>query len=97
MKMYRIESSGIFFGDEVRYELVTREYKVIKHTKCGFRIDLGCGHTRFISNNSVKKWACTTEEDALVSFLARKKRQKQILSNQLKMVNSLILLAEHKL
>lgn len=40
-----------------------------------------CG--RFVLLTAIKKWACNTQEDALESFKARKKKQIRILSTQL--------------
>ena len=38
---------------------------------------------RFVLLSAHKKWACNTEQEALESFIARKKRQIKILSAQL--------------
>lgn len=62
--------------------VVLRTYKIIKHTPKGIRIDI-YGGTKFINLDSRKKWACLTKEEALESYIFRKKRQARILSAQL--------------
>jgi hypothetical protein len=39
---------------------------------------------RFVLLTATKRWACPTEQEALESFMARKKKQIRILSTQLK-------------
>ncbi|UPT95468.1 hypothetical protein J4G48_0040655 [Bradyrhizobium barranii subsp. apii] len=41
-----------------------------------------CG--RFVLLSATKRWACPTEEEALESFMARKRKQIRILSHRLK-------------
>ena len=66
-------------------ELQLREFRVIRRTPCGVRIDdYRSEHGRFISREWNKQWACPTVEEARLSFIARKERQIRILRAQLK-------------
>jgi len=50
-------------------------FRVIKRTPCGARIKV-CewdANTRFVNLTARKQWACNTEEEALQSFLRRKR------------------------
>jgi len=53
-------------------------YTVKKRTPCGAWID-----SKFVNLNCAKRYAVPTEEEALESFKARKKRQIKILSSRL--------------
>ena len=74
---------------EVRYTesklmLVKSEFLVIKETPTGVWIYIDGGmNKRFVKNNARKRFACSTEKEALESFYARKKRQIKILKRQL--------------
>lgn len=52
-----------------------RTYTVIKRTLKGTVIDIGVGDRKFILRNATKHFACPTVEEAMISFLARKRRQ----------------------
>jgi len=67
------------------------EFEVIRETRCGFwiatkycfnapgeKIPRNC--QKFVNMNANKKYACKTKEEAKESFIARKRRQIQILS-----------------
>jgi len=56
-------------------------YRVSKRTRCGAWID---GGGKFVNLQARKQWACNTVDEALASFIARKRRQVSILSAQLK-------------
>lgn len=49
---------------------------------------------RFILLTAIKRWACETEEEALASFIARKRKQIRILSHNLKKAEAELALAE---
>ena len=49
---------------------------------------------RFILLTATKRWACETEEEALASFIARKRKQIRILSHNLKKAEAELALAE---
>lgn len=66
-----------------RLDVSLRIYKIIKKTSCGVRIDDYSEKGRFVNLQSNKKFGCLTKEDALQSFVARKKRQAGILQHQL--------------
>ena len=63
-------------------ELYLRTYKVLKETPCGAWIDVNF-ERKFVNLKANKKFACVTEKDAKISFIARKRRQIRILTNQL--------------
>ena len=64
-------------------------YPVLSRTSKGVWIEYH-GTQRFVLNESRKRFACSTLEQAKESFLARKARQKQILSLQLEDVDKAI-------
>ena len=61
--------------------LEARWYRVSKRTRCGAWINDG---GKFVNLQARKQWACNTVDEALASFIARKRRQVSILSAQLK-------------
>lgn len=56
-------------------EVSLREYRIVRRTPRGCWIDLGCGNERFVLAKARKRFACPTEEEAQVSFIARKHAQ----------------------
>lgn len=64
------------------------EFSVLRHTPKGVWLTnkgLWGGTSRhFVRNEARKRFACPTKEDALESYIARKKRQIQILEDQVK-------------
>ena len=73
-------------GYNIKIEL--RELKVIRRTPKGAWIrrwshNLNTGGERFVRLTARKQYASNTKEEAMVCFIARKKRQIQILSRQL--------------
>jgi len=94
-KLYRYHSyrvatgmsyDGEYAGSQAAAYL--QEFKVIKTTKQGRRIDIGGSSfhpdTRWVSNTSRKRYAHPTKAEAWTSFLARKRRQVSILKAQLR-------------
>ena len=67
--------------------IIELRFKLIKETPCGYWIRnerfYGDKHKKWMSKNSHKQFACLTQEDAMISFQARKKRQIKILTAQL--------------
>jgi GR25 family glycosyltransferase involved in LPS biosynthesis len=85
---YREEQVEEFWNDQpseaaLSMRLYLHTYRVLKHTPCGCWIDLRMNMRKFINLTANKKWACPTLEEAMESFMARKKRQVHILRNQL--------------
>lgn len=76
-----------------RTEIILMEFKVIRSTPKG--VWIGDWGDRFVLLSARKRYACPTIEEALESFLARKRRQARILEKQLEGVRSLIYMAEH--
>jgi hypothetical protein len=79
--LYRFDDMHYTTG--VRVE--GRKFRVIKETPCGYWIKLfDCfDDKKWVSKGGKKRYAYPTEEEALTSFKARKRRQIQILENQL--------------
>lgn len=73
-----------------------REYHVIRTTPKGAWIDCN-GGTKFVNLNARKKFACRTKEDAIESFIARKTKQKRILTEQLRHTDEALRLANKEL
>jgi hypothetical protein len=64
-------------------EIVAQAYPVLRHTKCGFWIlEWNMGRERFVNAQRTKMFAHLNKDDALESFIERKKTQIQILENQ---------------
>lgn len=57
--------------------------KVVKYTPKGVRLQIYAEKTVFVLNNSRKKYACPTYEEAVTSFVARKQRQRRIYRSKL--------------
>lgn len=79
MELYRFHE---VLYSERRVMLVKSIFNVIKETPTGVWIDYH-GTKKFVSLQSHKKFACKSEEEALESFKARKRRQVKILRTQL--------------
>lgn len=62
--------------------LTLQKFKILKRTKCGVWID-SYNKQKFVNLERNKKFACATPEEALQSFIYRKKRQISILTSQL--------------
>lgn len=85
---YREMQMDEIHSDDVRaatksMRLYRDSFPVIKHTKCGCWIDLGYERKKFINLDARKKWAHPSLEEAMKSFVARKKQQIVILRHQL--------------
>jgi hypothetical protein len=68
-------------------------YPIIKVTRCGCWIDLG-SVKKFVNLEKQKKWAHESLEEAMNSFIARKKRQAFILRAQLVRAEAALFLQE---
>jgi hypothetical protein len=98
------------WGGETYYttgpHLTLTKYPIIKRTRCGAWIALGfifqwhevsdSTDKRFVNLQARKKFACETEEEALLSFMARKKRQIRILDSQLQQAKQALAAAEQQ-
>lgn len=71
--------------------LEMRWYKVEKRTPKGAWLS-----DRFVLLTANKRYACNTEEEAIESFIARRKRQIQILEGQLRKAKADLALTEKK-
>ena len=99
-----LRSSGCFDvdGDYIpgpsRVELELLPFRVLKTTPSGVRIDdyqtRVNGKGRFISRDWTKQWACPTIEEAVQSFVARKKKQRLIYSSKLRNIDEALRLVE---
>lgn len=58
------------------------QWPVVKETRCTITVEL-YGETHKILKDAVKRWAYDTVELALASYIARKRKQVQILEHQL--------------
>lgn len=89
------DEGGEYVSTGSYVELQLREFRVIKQTPCGVRIDdWRSPHGRFISRDWNKQWACPTVELARQSFIARKRRQAGILEAQLRQAKEAMQLAQ---
>jgi len=77
-------SSGYYEGSTSHVTVNILNYQVIRVTPKGCWVsDFYGSKPRFVLNQSRKRFAWATKEDALVSFIARKRRQIRIVRAQL--------------
>ena len=71
-------------------------FRIIKRTPCGARIKIHEweSKTRFVNLQARKQWACNTEEEALESFLRRKRCEMEYNRKRMKNAESAIRYAE---
>lgn len=69
-------------SDAGTMRLEPTEYPIIKDTPCGAWVD-DYGRKRWVNLEATKKFACRSKDEALASFIARKRRQIEILERQL--------------
>lgn len=98
---YRVSGGINDFGEPEgpgHTEIRMREFQVTKHTPKGVWLH-GAGWDggkKFVLRDARKRYACPTVDEAMESFLARKKRQLSILTAQASGVREAIALAENK-
>lgn len=84
MKFYRYEEVNYH---QIGIRVHERVFELIKETPKGYWInlfpDMGWNEKKWVSSNAKKRYAYPTKEEALSSFLARKRRQIEILEAQL--------------
>lgn len=78
-----------------RSDIRLLEFEVLKHTPKGVWVG-SWSNKRFVLTSARKRYACPTKQEALDSFIARKKRQQTILRNQLQHVKTVLAMAENK-
>lgn len=80
--LHRVEER--FYTNGLQIE--KQKFKVIKETRCGYWIKLFSmfDDKKWVSKGGKKRYAYPTEEEALTSFIARKKRQIKILEGKLR-------------
>lgn len=78
-----------------RTDIRKYEYPVIKNTPKGVWLAV-YGDAKFVLRDARKRYACPTIEEALKSFIARKKKQIAILSSRIEEARDGIQLAEYK-
>lgn len=69
-------------------------FRVSSVTKKGVWLVIGYCTKKFVLRDAHKRWACPTEEEAMTSFVARKKRQRALLRGQLHHVEEVLELTE---
>ena len=85
-KLYRYEDRHYYYGG-ARVDLL--EFEVIKETSSGVWIKSPYySKNKWVNLKARKKFACPTVEEALESYLMRKKRQIRILKGQLSRAKS---------
>ena len=88
-----LDEDGFAIGKgDLRIEL--RQYRVLRVTPRGVQLEAGYRAGRFVLNDSRKRFACSTKEEALVSFIARKTRQVGIYHARLKQAEKVLLAAK---
>ena len=87
---YRYED----YRSEIRPYIRLRTFPVVKTTPKGVWLSLGFAGRKFVLADARKRFACPTEEEAMQSFIARKRTQKRILEGQLKHVSQALAMGE---
>lgn len=100
---YRFEnhvvSAGVDEFDESlgsRMELYCIQYQVVKVTEKGARIT-DCEIERPVLDHYINKYAYPTKVEALLGFIARKRRQQSILNRQIKNSSDAEKIAQNRL
>lgn len=88
------EFEHLSVGGEVKVHL--QEYKVIRETPKGVWLcsvigDYECSDRRFVLRGTRKQFACPTKEQAMESFVARKKAQIRIYTARIKRAEEALL------
>jgi hypothetical protein len=99
---YRFDDYVIAYGEEDEFDskipprvgVTLRRFRVMKHTPKGVWLDLTWGKRRFVLNDSRKRFAHPSKEEARDSFLARKGRQVRILEARLEIAREALKHAE---
>lgn len=58
-------------------------HRIEAYTRCGARISMGYGKTKFVNLRACKQWASTTQDEAIDQLYHRKRRQVLILEGRL--------------
>jgi hypothetical protein len=95
-------SSGSFdeWGESVgpsETRIRLEKYEVLKHTPKGVWIRSNYGDKKFILREARKRYACPTEAEAKISFIARKQRQIGIHSARIRHAKKALQLIKGKL
>lgn len=82
-----------------RYELVNKDnefklrldaYKVLNETNKTYKLELNSDSYKLVRKESKRKFANLNKEEALQSFIERKKSQYKILMNQINLLSELL-------
>lgn len=92
-----VDEWGDLIRGDGRTAVELREYRVIKETPKGVWIDATWRGQKFIRTNALKHWAVWSKEEALHSFIARKKRQRGIYATRHDRATEAIRIAEKML
>ena len=72
-----------------------REFPVIRRTPCGAWLRIGLGYKKWTNTVGRKRYAHETKEAALEAFLARRRKQRRILHDQIKVCRKALRVAEN--
>lgn len=85
------DHNGEYVGSHAHYvEIVLCTFEVLKYTPKGIWLD-NWGQRKFVLKEATKRWACATEAEARVSFLARKRKQLRIYQSRAQDVKDAII------
>jgi hypothetical protein len=85
------DESGDPIPGEAYSKIHLRTFKVIGETPKGVWLSFdGVNKSRWVSHSSRKRFACATKQEAIVSFIARKKKQQAIYTAKAKIAEDLI-------
>lgn len=94
MRFSSFDSDGDVIPGSGRLEVHLMKIPVIKTTPCGAWIGWTEGEKKFVNLNWNKRYALPTIEEARASFIARKKREAQIMAARMRTAEQAIAVAQ---
>lgn len=83
-------------GGPPRVDVTLFKYRVVKHTPKGVWLSLYFDDRLFVLKSATRRFACPTLHEALVSFMARKKKQARILRRRAAYADEAVAIARRK-
>jgi hypothetical protein len=84
------DESGDPIPGAAHSEIILRTFQVLSTTPQGVWLSLGGDKRRWVSYSAHKRFACSTKELALRSFIARKQKQRAIYAARMRIAEELI-------
>lgn len=91
MTLYRIKAYELHYGE---IKLKTEGYEVVKETWKGYWVQDDWGRKRWMNKTATRRFAWSTEEEAMKSFIRRTQHHIGILENRLAKARAALYLAQ---